>query len=353
MSLRLSAGLPFACSGAMYAAVPRIIPTPVIIAGVVIVGEFVTPAARLVTGSSAFARPRSRTFTAPSGRTLMFAGFRSRWMMPCSCAASSASAICFAIGSASSSGIGPCAMRSASVGPSTSSSTSACTPSPSSKPKIAPMFGWLTEARTCASRLNRASRSGSAANSAGRIFRATSRFSFVSRARYTSPIPPAPIAERTSYGPSRVPEESGMLLHGRALSQRARPVDDHRQHRLRCLIVDSCVYQKTLAVRRYVIGVTDTASLDRKEWPPLADLEGIRYGCHLGGDDLLLAVHIEDLLPVAAPAWLGAAVGRDSPPATAAWKRPDVHLTAAGFGRKVRDPSVVGRQLTRPGLSTR
>ena len=46
----------------------------------------------------------------------MFAGLRSRWMMPCSCAASSASAICFAIGSASSSGIGPCAMRSASVG---------------------------------------------------------------------------------------------------------------------------------------------------------------------------------------------------------------------------------------------
>ena len=32
-------GLPFACSGAMYAAVPRITPTPVIIAGDVIVGE--------------------------------------------------------------------------------------------------------------------------------------------------------------------------------------------------------------------------------------------------------------------------------------------------------------------------
>ena len=43
----------------------------------------------------------------PSGRTLMFAGFRSRWTMPCSCAASSASAICRAMGSASSSGIGP------------------------------------------------------------------------------------------------------------------------------------------------------------------------------------------------------------------------------------------------------
>ena len=55
---------------------------------------------------SALARPKSSTFTVPSARTLMLAGFRSRWMIPCSCAASSASAICFAIGSASSSGIG-------------------------------------------------------------------------------------------------------------------------------------------------------------------------------------------------------------------------------------------------------
>ena len=49
-------------------------------------------------GASAFASPKSSTFTVPSSRTLMFAGFRSRWMIPCSCAASSASAICFAIG---------------------------------------------------------------------------------------------------------------------------------------------------------------------------------------------------------------------------------------------------------------
>ena len=39
MSLRLSAGLPFACSGDMYAAVPINIPTPVIIAGDVMVGD--------------------------------------------------------------------------------------------------------------------------------------------------------------------------------------------------------------------------------------------------------------------------------------------------------------------------
>ena len=58
----------------------------------------------------------------------MFAGFRSRWMMPCSCAASSASAICFAMGSASSSGIAPRAIRWDRSSPSTSSITSAVTP---------------------------------------------------------------------------------------------------------------------------------------------------------------------------------------------------------------------------------
>jgi hypothetical protein len=39
MSLRLSAVRPFACSGLMYAAVPSSTPTPVIIAGDVIVGD--------------------------------------------------------------------------------------------------------------------------------------------------------------------------------------------------------------------------------------------------------------------------------------------------------------------------
>ena len=47
------------------------------------------------------------TLTAPSSFSLMLAGFRSRWITPASCAASNASAICFAIGRASSIGIGP------------------------------------------------------------------------------------------------------------------------------------------------------------------------------------------------------------------------------------------------------
>jgi 2-polyprenyl-3-methyl-5-hydroxy-6-metoxy-1,4-benzoquinol methylase len=68
----------------------------------------------------------------PSARSLMFAGFRSRWMTRYSWAASTASTICRAVDSASSSGSGPRVMRSASVGPSTS--TSACMSPPSSNP---------------------------------------------------------------------------------------------------------------------------------------------------------------------------------------------------------------------------
>ena len=82
-------------------------------------------------GSMAFARPKSSTFTAPSARTLMFAGFKSRWMMPCSCAASRASATCFAIGSASSILIAPFVIRCDKSSPSTSSITRACSPAPS------------------------------------------------------------------------------------------------------------------------------------------------------------------------------------------------------------------------------
>jgi hypothetical protein len=39
---------------------------------------------------------------------------------------------------------------------------------------------------------------GSEANESGRTFSATSRLSFVSRARKTSPIPPAPMLAMTS-----------------------------------------------------------------------------------------------------------------------------------------------------------
>ena len=92
---------------------------PARVAAAVIVGD--SDASPSASPSSAFASPKSSTFTAPSSLILMFAGFRSRWMTPASWAASRASAICLAIAIASSSGIGPSAMRSASVGPWTSS----------------------------------------------------------------------------------------------------------------------------------------------------------------------------------------------------------------------------------------
>ena len=85
-------------------------------------GEFVGARRALDSRSSAFARPKSSTFTTPSGVILMLAGFRSRWTMPFSCAASSASAICArdgeGVGQAepSAPGVRAAAMPSASVG---------------------------------------------------------------------------------------------------------------------------------------------------------------------------------------------------------------------------------------------
>ena len=62
-----------------------------VIAGLVMVGDCEgSPAGAR---SSALASPKSSTFTVPSGRSLMLAGFRSRWMIPRSWAASNASAI--------------------------------------------------------------------------------------------------------------------------------------------------------------------------------------------------------------------------------------------------------------------
>src|SRR5689334_21866426 len=72
------------------------------------------------------------------------------------------------------------------------------------------MFGWFNGEEARASCSNRARRSRLSANSAGRTFTATSRPSRVSRARYTSPMPPAPIGATISYGPSFVPVASVM-----------------------------------------------------------------------------------------------------------------------------------------------
>ena len=61
------------------------------------------------------------------------------------------------------------------------------------------------------------SRSGSLATRASSTLIAKSRFSLVSLVRYTSPMPPAPIAVTIWYGPRQVPGERANQggLHGR------------------------------------------------------------------------------------------------------------------------------------------
>ena len=148
----------------------------------------------------------------PSPRTLMFAGFKSRWMMPCSCAASSASAICFAIGCLGDRDRRPRAMRSASVGPSTSSMHQAA------------HAGHVLEAVDCGDvrmvergehlRLSLETRQpvGVATNAAlDSTLIATSRLSLASRARYTSPIPPSPSFAMTSYRTETGPGDQGQF----------------------------------------------------------------------------------------------------------------------------------------------
>src|SRR5436190_408428 len=84
------------------------------------------------------------------------------------------------------------------------------------------MCGWFSAATARASRSNRSRKVGSPATVAGRILIATVRSSRVSRARYTSPMPPAPMAAMTSYGPRRVPGPRDMDWGARIVAQTRR-----------------------------------------------------------------------------------------------------------------------------------
>ena len=131
--------------------------------------------------SSALASPKSSTFTVPSSRTLIFAGFRSRWTIPCSCAACSAPAICRAIGSASSSGRAPRAIRCDEILSFDQlhhqSDAASALAGRSTVPYTWAICGWLRAASIRASRAKRASLSGSRAKRSGITLIATSRCS--------------------------------------------------------------------------------------------------------------------------------------------------------------------------------
>ena len=144
------------------------------------------------------AMPKSSTLTGPSGVTITFDGFRSRWITPRRCATATASAISTAIFNAWSSGGRPSHIRSASVRPGTSSITRNLVPSTSPTSCSAQMCGWFRPATVLASSRKSARRPGSASAPTGRILIATSRSRRVSRPRKTCPMPPSPISESTS-----------------------------------------------------------------------------------------------------------------------------------------------------------
>ena len=148
----------------------------------------------LDSGASSLASPKSNTLTRPSSVTMTLLGFKSRCTMPRSCAADNASASGTPISKNCGSGRPPGTMRVSRLWPSTSSMAINRLPSASSTEKMVTMLGWFSEASERASRSKRARRSASCATAGGSILIATSRPSFVSVARNTSPMPPAPRA---------------------------------------------------------------------------------------------------------------------------------------------------------------
>ena len=179
MSVLRSSVSPRTCSGLMYGTVPTNLPCSVIDSGSVaaaVPGD--SPA-----GCHGLARPKSRIFTSPRAVTITFAGFRSRWMIPASCAPSSPSAICVAMWSARSTGSGPARTLSASVSPSMSSSARKQTSPSCSSAWMVAMRGWFNDASARASRCSRASCASSVERCAGSTLSAIARPNLVSSAR--------------------------------------------------------------------------------------------------------------------------------------------------------------------------
>ena len=109
---------------------------------------------------------------------------------------------------ASSTGTGPREIRAWRVSPSNSSITRNGCPAYSPTSNMGQTHGWLSAATACPSRRNRANERASPGDDPIRILIATSRFNRVSRARYTSLMPPVPSGALISYAPSLVPGDS-------------------------------------------------------------------------------------------------------------------------------------------------
>ena len=155
------------------------------------------------------ASPKSRIRAKVAWARTTFSGLMSRCTKPFWWAAERPSAIWAAISADSVGGIGPRFKRARSVSPATYSETAYRTPSCSPTSKSGTTFGCESAATARASFSKRRTLSGSPAWAAVRILTATSRWSRVSKARKTSPIPPAPTDATISYGPRREPGPRG------------------------------------------------------------------------------------------------------------------------------------------------
>ena len=98
MSVSTVTSPPWICSGATYATVPSI-----------------SPVVSRSAASNAGARPKSVTFTRPSGAIRMFPGLTSRWTMPAACAQSSAESTAIVTSAAAAGSSAPPRTTSASV----------------------------------------------------------------------------------------------------------------------------------------------------------------------------------------------------------------------------------------------
>ena len=114
---RESSRRPSACSGDMYAGVPRM--APVRVWGTASsVGCDSRPSVELAPAAT-LARPKSSSFTRPVDEIITFEGLRSRWTIPAAWAAARPSAASVAMRRTSGSGSGPRARRADSGSPST------------------------------------------------------------------------------------------------------------------------------------------------------------------------------------------------------------------------------------------
>ena len=144
--------------------------------------------------------PKSSNFTRQSRSHTMFALFRSRCTIACSCACASAPAICTPIRRTVDGGRPPTTIRERSGRPSTYSIAIHGSPSASPTSYTWQMLGWLSEEAARASERTRSLASAPSLDDPAvcRNLRAIFRSRRLSRARYTVPIAPLPRTDKIS-----------------------------------------------------------------------------------------------------------------------------------------------------------